>query len=247
MPSATTIRKRNCQRGSALLMVIFFGAVMIVGASVATLSVLQQGKRDREEELIWRGEQYARAVKLFYRKNGRFPQRIEDLTKEQNNVRFLRRPYKDPMNDEDGSWRLIYVAPNGQLIGSVTRSNTLLQLPQRPTGTAAGTPTAGALAGAGGVTSGISATAPTQPGQPSTTFGSVLGGLGSGQIIGGNIIGVGSKVEKTSIKVYNQGSTYREWEFIWDPTQDAAVGQPGAGGQQPGTPAGQQPTTPRRP
>jgi hypothetical protein len=209
---------------------------MIVGASVATLSVLQQGKRDREEDLIWRGEQYARAVKLFYRKNGRFPQKIDDLTKEQNNVRFLRRAYEDPMNDEDGSWRLIYVAPNGQLIGSITRSNTLLQLPQRPGGTAAGAPTAGAPAGTGAATGGSTS---TQPGQSSGFTGPGLGGLSGGQVIGGNIIGVGSKVEKTSIKVYNQGATYREWEFIWDPTRDAAVGQPGVGGQQPGTPAGQ--------
>src|SRR5260370_3216410 len=64
----------------------------------------------------------------------------------------MRQAYKDPMNKEDGSWRLIYVGAAGQLIGSLKpRQN--LQLPQAG---GIGTP-ANALNGPGG------------PGQPGTT------------------------------------------------------------------------------
>jgi hypothetical protein len=107
----------------------------------------------------------------------------------------------------------------------------LINFPQqRPGGAGAGQP-AGATgsSGASGAGTGTSGTATSQ-----TTPGT----LGSGPIIGGNIIGVGSKVAKSSIKVYNGSQIYREWEFMWDPTQDALQqGQPG--GPQPGTPAGQ--------
>jgi hypothetical protein len=67
-------------------------------------------------------------------------------------------------------------------------------------------------------------------------------------IIGGNIIGVGSKVNKRSIIVYEKAKNYRLFEFIWDPSKDnVGVGQPGMQtgtglGQNPGqTPFGQQP------
>lgn len=244
----TTRNRRHAQRGSVFLIVVFFAAVMLIAAAAATQSVLTEGRRQKEEDLIWRGNQYARAVKLFYRKNGRFPTSMDDLTKAQNNVRYLRRAYEDPMNTEDGSWRLIYVGPGGQLIGSTLRPNSLIQLPQvRPagatgtpaipaTGTATGATGTGAPVGTGGGATGAT--------PPATTPGA----LGTGAIIGGNIIGVGSKVGRTSIKVYNGAQIYRDWEFIWDPTRDALQsGQPGAGAPQPGTPAGQPPTTPRRP
>lgn len=239
MTAATTSRPRRADQGSALLIVIFFAAVMIISAAAATTSVLTQGRREKEEDLIWRGNQYARAVKLFYRKNGRFPQSMDDLTKKQNNIRYLRRAYEDPMNTEDGTWRLIYVGPGGQLIGSTSRMGGLIGMPQARPG-ATGTP-AGAPTGAG---------VPAIPAAPATGTqpGGTTGTLGSGPIMGGNIIGVGSKVPKGSIKVYNGSQIYREWEFIWDPARDAMQsGQPGVGGPQPGTPAGQPPPPPRRP
>src|SRR5205823_6280973 len=61
-----------------------------------------QYQRDREEELIHRGVQYARAIKNYYRKLGRYPTRIEDL-ESTNHLRFLRKRYKDPMNRDPGT------------------------------------------------------------------------------------------------------------------------------------------------
>lgn len=104
---------------------------LIFIALALSLVVLQNfvtdGKRTREEETIWRGEQYKRAVRLYYHKIGRYPQTVEDLKKGGLNIHFLRQEYKNPMNKTDGTWRFIYVNAAGQIIGS-TRYNNLQQM-----------------------------------------------------------------------------------------------------------------------
>jgi hypothetical protein len=62
-------------------------------------------------------------------------------------------------------------------------------------------------------------------------------------IIGGNIIGVGSKVNKSSIIIYDKAKNYLLYEFIWDPSKDGfGAGQPGMQtGTGLGQPAGQNP------
>src|SRR5438309_3471701 len=59
-----------------------------------------QVKRDREEELIHRGVQYSRAVRRYFKKFRRYPNRIEEL-ESTNNIRFLRQRYKDPITGKD--------------------------------------------------------------------------------------------------------------------------------------------------
>jgi hypothetical protein len=114
------------ERGYALLMVIFMAAVMIIGAATVSLNWITQGRRQREDEMIWRGEQYERGVRLYYHKLGRFPQTMDDLTKNANGIRFMRQAYKNPTSS-DGKWRLIYVTPAGQLVNSV-RYTSLAQM-----------------------------------------------------------------------------------------------------------------------
>src|ERR1700685_3510534 len=138
--------KRNPNEGGyALLLVVFLTTLLLLATIVAAPSVRTERQREKEQEMIWRGKQYVRAIKLYYRKNGRFPTSLDDLIKpKMGSLRFLRQAYKDPMNKEDGSWRLIFVGPAGQLIGS-------MKPPQNPLpGTGGlGTPVS-ALAGANG-------------------------------------------------------------------------------------------------
>jgi type II secretory pathway pseudopilin PulG len=231
--------------GWVLLWVIAAAAVLLVSSAAVVPNIITAGTREKEEEMIWRGKQYARAVKLYFRKFGRFPTSLDELTKKQSNIRFMRRPYKDPMNREDGKWRLIYVLPNGQLVGSVTRTNVLLQIPaptqppgQRPQG------------GIPGSVPGGAPQAGTQTGGSNVTRGTTTSLSPDGTLIGGNIIGVASKVNQRSIRVYGGGQTYREWEFIWDPTAEATaagaarvVVAPGTG--RPGLPPPPPPPPPR--
>ena len=56
----------------------------------------------------------------------------------------------------------------------------------------------------------------------------------SGPVLGGFLTGVGSTVDRTSLKVYDTGTNYNQWEFIWNPIEDQAravqqgLGQAGA-------------------
>src|SRR5205809_7925792 len=114
--------------------------------------------------MIRRGRQYPPAMKQYYMNMGRSPTSLEDLTKPTiASLRFMRQAYKDPMNTQDGSWRLIYVGPAGQLIGSLKPPQTNLQFGQAQ---GIGTP-AGSLNGPG-IGPGIQ----TQPGT-SSPFGQI--------------------------------------------------------------------------
>jgi hypothetical protein len=119
-------RRPEKQDGYAIMMVAFMTTIIMLTAIVAAPSVRTERRREQEEEMIWRGKQYVHAIKLYYRKNGRFPTNIDDLSKPKNgSLRYLRQVYKDPMNKEDGKWRLIYVGPSGQLVGSTKPQQTI--------------------------------------------------------------------------------------------------------------------------
>jgi hypothetical protein len=109
-------------------MALFMVLMMLVGSIVLLTNAATEGQRQREDEMMWRGNQYVRAIKLYYRKAGHYPQNLDDLEKGIANVHFLRRAYKDPMNkNEDGKWRFIYTNATGQIIGSV-RYATMQQM-----------------------------------------------------------------------------------------------------------------------
>jgi len=98
--SQKSVSFRRTERGYILLTLILFVALITIAAVVTAPIIAHQMKRDREEELIHRGVQYSRAMKHFYKKLGHYPTRIEEL-ENTNNVRFLRRRYKDPITGKD--------------------------------------------------------------------------------------------------------------------------------------------------
>jgi type II secretory pathway pseudopilin PulG len=88
------------QRGYILLTLMLFVTLLAIASLAMVEKISFQMKRDREEELIHRGVQYSRAVRRFFKKFGRYPTRIEEL-ENSNNVRFLRKRYKDPVTGKD--------------------------------------------------------------------------------------------------------------------------------------------------
>jgi hypothetical protein len=108
---------RRGPRGYALLTVLFFGAVMAITFYTALPRAAFEAQREREDDLIYRGSQYARAVQLFYRKFKTYPAKIEDLEKGRN-IRFLRRKYVDPITKKD-EWRFIHIGPAGVFTDSL--------------------------------------------------------------------------------------------------------------------------------
>jgi len=284
-------RERSGESGYALLMAMFLIMAMLIGSQVVLSNLATQGRRQREKETIWRGNQYVRAIRLYYRKIGHYPQSTDDLQKGLPGVHFLRiEAYNDPMNKSDGAWRLIYVNAAGQIIGSV-RYATLQQmalmdlnggkLPTPGQGSTASSTDQSSSSDTSSQQTGSQQTTGqvqqqgAQPGQqsvpqlgqgasaspfaPSSMGGANTPNLGTslssvpdqslnaiaqlkptgpvdGPVLGGFLTGVASKVESPSVKVYNGGTTYQQWEFIWNPLEDQARAiQNGL------TPQGQQP------
>jgi len=279
---------RRGESGVVLLLVLFLAAAMLIAALASLPRLVIQGRRQKETEMAWRGQQYVRAIRLYYHKYGHFPRAIEDFSKNPGNVHFLRKEYKDPMNDTDGNWRYIYVGPGGQLIGSLTRQMPLGIIPltgvagapgtQPGTGQSSffgsgplGTPSGGTgqtgttLAASGqpgaapaGGTPAVPGQPPNpQPAQPTTAEGSsanpddtsetplppapvapkqAIQGASTtdSTVFGGQLVGVGSKIDRKSIRFYKGYGKYKEWEFIWDPAEEAAA----AGGLVPQAPGG---------
>ncbi len=127
VPHSRTDSRRSGERGYAMLMAISLTMMVLIASTAMIANLRIEGKRQREDEAIWRGNQYARAIRLYFRKTGHYPQTLEDLQKGMPQLHFLRQAYKDPLNTSDGSWRFIYVNAAGQIIGS-TKYTSLQQM-----------------------------------------------------------------------------------------------------------------------
>ena len=93
----------NKKKGYILFILMVAVFVMSIGLLVAVPVWQTQIQREKEEELIFRGNQYVEAVRLFQTKNpGSFPKSLDELFEE----KCIRKLYKDPMS-EDGEWNLI--------------------------------------------------------------------------------------------------------------------------------------------
>ena len=129
----------NDERGFALLLVLLLAAAVAFSLYTQIPRVGFESMREKEQLLMDRGNQYKRAIQVFYAVNHRYPARIEEL-ENTNEKRFLRRRYKDPLTGKD-EWRLIHT--NGSFL-----TDSLVQKP--PAQNAAnGTPGTGILPGGG--------------------------------------------------------------------------------------------------
>lgn len=118
------------QRGVALMGVLV--AVVILGlmSSIAGSSWTTIMQRAREQELLWRGNQYRQAIESYYTMahggtQSMLPSDLESLTKDPRSVatlRHLRKLFSDPMTGED--WVLVK-DPGGRIKG--VRSSSPLE------------------------------------------------------------------------------------------------------------------------
>src|SRR5688572_7582043 len=132
-------------RGYAMAALIVAMSVMAIMMSIALPVWRTAAQREREAELIFRGEQYARAVELYQRKYaGAFPPSLDVLL----NERMLRERYTDPMS-EDGEFQLLYVGQDAGQAGVVGRQGAPPPAARGGGVGGGGTPRGGALAGPG--------------------------------------------------------------------------------------------------
>ena len=159
------------QRGYILLSIMLVMTLMLIALSIEYPRIAQQIRREKEIELIHRGDQYRLAIKRFFRKNGRYPLSIEQL-ENTNNVRFLRKRYKDPFTGKD-DWRLLHV---GEVQVNPLKGTNASQAQQngQPVGNSSPFSSAGgsSFSNSGGSNSGFSNSGVSSSG-PSTTSSGV--------------------------------------------------------------------------
>ena len=241
----------SAETGYVLLIVMMMATLLLISLAAAVPSIYVEGQREKEKELIFRGEQYARAIMMFHQQFNRYPTSVKELL-HTNNMSFLRQPFPDPMT-KSGKWRFIHATANGvildsKILGPPGKRNTNLfgdKTPQSAT-QQANQPTAGP----GSQQNGFSMGQFSLPGigQNSGTSQQQNGGssfFGGNKLVGAYIVGVASTSHQRSIGIFDKRTEYDEWEFLGVPGAPGAPNIMGQGavpgvGAQPGqaTPGG---------
>jgi type II secretory pathway pseudopilin PulG len=214
-PSHTTLARSPGNRtGEAgYNLVILMVAVTVLNILVAAAIPLWRtaSKRDKEEELIFRGWQYAEAIRVFQHRYGRLPVRLEELIEVK--PRCIRQLWTDPMTGKR-DWVLIHVGAPGT--GVPTPGN-----PGNPgDATDPDAPGQGAGPGTGDENGGDQGPG-TDPGsfQPGATHDTTIG----------PIRGVRSRSDGKAIKRLFDADRYDRWLFTVDLLQVSNVSAGGVG------------------
>jgi type II secretory pathway pseudopilin PulG len=165
-------QRNHNEQGFMLLVLMLFVALLTIAAVAIAPSIAFEVRRDHEQELIHRGVQYSRAIQHYYKKFKRYPTRIEDL-ESTNNLRFLRKRYKDPITGQD--FKLLYLSDVPSALGPGVGGGSL-----NPAANAAGNQFGQTANGFGGGNFGAAAqpsgnsaaatpAAPAQPASPDAT------------------------------------------------------------------------------
>jgi type II secretory pathway pseudopilin PulG len=223
------------QDGYAMAALLVAMSVMAVMMTVALPVWNTQAQREKEAELVFRGEQYARAVMLYQRKFANaLPPSLDVLL----NDKYLRKKYKDPITG--GDFQLLSGAsaqanlgvPNGQAGGAATPGG---QVVSRGTTGAPGTSGIGTTSSFGQSSATSASGSRGATGASPGGFGLGSGvGFGAGGSVPGGIMGVTSTSGAKSLRLYNGKDVYNQWTFV--PVQRNL--NAGAGAQGANTPGG---------
>ena len=183
-PRSASPADRSSEAGYNLVVLAVLITVMNIAVAAALPYWSSWAKRQNEEELIFRGLQYAEAIRLFRVRQGRLPTALEELIEIE--PRVIRQLWPNPM-DEDGRW--------GLLMQGVP-SNAGQQ------GDGRGGRTRAANADAAGGASGGATTAVPPPNEEE----------GEGPTVG-PILGVYSATPGPSMRVWGGQQDYENWYF----------------------------------
>ncbi len=198
--------ERPGEAGYNLVVLVMLITVMGIFLAAALPRWSAVIRRDKEEEAISRGWQYAEAIRVFQRRFGRLPNTLDELVEVE--PRSIRRLWKDPLTDE-GAWAVIVQTPQG---GSMAIDpETGLPIDPLPAPEEGG---GGPLPG-------------RPPGQ--LAGGQPLGPGGEPQPIVGPIRGVKTRAKGEAFQKLFGNESYEQWEFTVDLLLKATA-QPSPGG-----------------
>lgn len=182
-------REKGYMFVSAMVVVVLMGISM----AVLTKSWTYRVHRMKENELLFRGQQYSRAIRLYYQTHRRYPFKLEELM--QVKPRVLRELYADPMTD-DGSWGLVYL---DDLQSGRTNKPATPGMPALRVVGVDGSPVA-------------PVDPPVVPENLTDAQPEAEEDTGTTRV--GQIVGVYSRSRRTAFRSFQKGKVYADWKFL---------------------------------
>lgn len=210
--------ERGGERGYTLAALMILIMVMSIMMAVAVRGWTTYVQREKEQEAIFRGLQYAEAIRVFQQRHGRLPNQLEELIKVE--PRSIRQLYPNPLH-EGGAWGMLMQsqAPAGGAAGNrrggqrgvAPASANNAPGNRRDAGQSAENTQGAQTANAGGRRGGGGVVAVPPPKEEKSRFGS---GFGTPrQTTTGPIVGVYPGVDGQAIKTFNGSNSYSAWRF----------------------------------
>ena len=104
--------------GYTLAIFVMVIAIMAIMMAAAVEIVSFQAQREKEAELIFRGQQYVEGIRHYQQKYGRYPMRMKELWEADPKV--LRQKWTDPITGDE-KWGVIFKGQEGrELTGQQT-------------------------------------------------------------------------------------------------------------------------------
>ena len=206
------------QAGFTLIGLMVAIAIINIGLGVAASSWATINKRSKEAELIWRGQQYMRALQCHRQQTGGLPGDLNELL-DSDCIRAL---YPDPMA-RDGQWRVIRESDvrslAGQGAGREAEALSTLERQLTEAGISFGevaTPAQPAAAGAGGATGGrqVGRASSLQAAYERLRTLSLRLDQNVARSGGNGVVGVVSTSTDEAMRLYQGESTYDAWRFV---------------------------------
>jgi len=207
--SGTRVKHADDESGYAMVALLVVMTLMTVFAMAATANVKQQSQREREKEAIFRGEEVADAISLYYRSKGAggvnsLPTNMDQLLEgiqipgRTKKLQILRASAaKDPLSSS-GEWKLI--TPSSQDFAGLVKNLTVYTDGVPPTPKSGFQNLQGLIAQMTNVLDTKSTdTAP--------------GGEDNSESASGPFIGVASRSQRNSVITYYGIDRHDEWIF----------------------------------
>ena len=99
------------EAGYTLAIFVMIIAIMGIMMAAAVEIISFQAQREKEAELIFRGQQYVEGIRLYRKKYGRYPMRMKELWEADPKV--LRQKWTDPITGSD-KWGIVFKGQEGQ-------------------------------------------------------------------------------------------------------------------------------------
>ena len=103
----------------ALILVAMMGAGLAAYGGIAS----HAAQREKEAELLFRGNEYRQAIERYYKKERKYPKALAELVEDKRfptPAHHLRRLYPDPLTGQ-ADWELMN-APEGGIMGVHSKS-----------------------------------------------------------------------------------------------------------------------------